>query len=210
MKEIIKALNWRYATKKYDATKKLTPDQESFFLEVLRLAPSSYGLQPWKFIVVKNPALREKLKAAAYGQTQFSDASHIIVFAVPKVIDDAFVDSYVKTVSEVRKTSVESLKGYADMMKGAIAPMSPDARKDWAARQAYLALGFLLQAAAVSEVDATPMEGFDPKAVDEVLGLAKLGLESKVIAALGFRAADDSYATLPKVRNSKEQVIIEM
>lgn len=210
MKDIIKALNWRYATKKYDTTKKLTSDQENFFLEVLRLAPSSYGLQPWKFIVVKNPELREKLKAAAYGQTQLTDASHLVVFAVPKVIDDAFVDSYVKTVSEVRNAPIESLKGYSDMMKGAIAPMSPDARKDWAARQAYLALGFFLQAAAVNEIDATPMEGFDPKAVDEVLGLAKLGLESKVIAALGFRAADDSYATLPKVRNSKKQVIIEM
>ncbi len=210
MKDIIKALNWRYATKKYDTAKKLTSEQENFFLEVLRLAPSSYGLQPWKFIVVKNPELREKLKAAGYGQTQFTDASHLIVFAVPKVIDDAFVDSFVKTIANTRNISIESLKGYSDMMKGAIAPMSPDTRKEWAARQAYIALGFLLQAAAVNEVDVTPMEGFSPKAVDEVLGLEKLGLESKVVAALGFRASDDSYASLAKVRNTKEQVIIEM
>jgi len=208
MEQTITALNWRYATKKFDTSKKLTDEQLSMLEETLRLSPSSYGLQPWKFIVVSDPEVRAKLRAAGYNQPQITDASQLVVFAVPKVVDDALVDVFIQSVADAKGMPVDGLKGYADMIKGSLAGKSPEARVEWAARQVYIALGFLLAAAAGAGIDACPMEGFDPKKFDEILGLGALGLESKVVAAIGFRSSDDENAGMPKFRFPKEKVII--
>ena len=210
MQNIIDALKWRYATKKFDATKKLSQEQFDTVLESLHLSASSYGLQPWKFIVVTNPEIRAKIKAAAWNQTQITDASHLIVLAVQTTVDAAYVDRFVASVSKTRNVPVDALKGYADMMKGSIAGRTLESVVEWSSRQVYIALGTALTAAAVSGIDACPMEGFDPKQVDDILGLAKMGLQSRVLMPVGFRAADDDMAKAPKVRFSKEEVVIEV
>ena len=209
MKNIIEALNWRYAVKTFDASKQLTDAQLSILTESLRLSASSYGLQPWKFIVVSNPEIRKKLRESAWNQPQITDASHLIVLAV-KNIDAAAVDAYMESVAKTRGVTMESLKGYGDMIKGSFTGKSPETLKEWAARQVYIALGTLLMVAAHEEIDACPMEGFDAKKFDEILGLDKLGLKSKVLAAVGYRSAEDKSLALPKSRFSKEEVVIEI
>ena len=209
MKKIIDAMKWRYAVNKFDTTKKLSSEQIDGLLEAMILAPSSYGLQPWKFIVVTNRELRAKLQEAGYHQAKISEASHLIIFAVEKNIDDKLVDVYIKSVSDTRGVPVEALADFAGMIKGAIARMTPEQRVEWAARQAYIALGVVTTAAAVVGIDTAPMEGFDTKKFDEILGLDKMGLESKVATAIGFRAPDDVDAQYKKVRFPKDKVVIE-
>ncbi len=210
MKNTTEALMWRYATKKFDPSKKLSTEQLDTILEALRLSASSYGLQPWKFIVVTNPEIRAKLRAAAWNQAQITDASQLIVLAVQKNVDAAYVDRFVATVAKVKNVPVDALKGYADMMKGSASSRTPEGVKEWSSRQVYIALGTALTAAAVSGIDACPMEGFDTKQFDDILGLEKLGLESRVLLPVGFRAADDESAQSPKVRFSKGEVVIEV
>jgi nitroreductase len=210
MENIIDSLKWRYATKEYDATKKLSPEQLNLLLESLRLSPSSFGMQPWKFVLVNNAEVRAKLREAAWGQTQVTDASHLIVISVLKNVDENLIKKYIKVISEVRGVSEENLKGFEDMMIGAVNMKSPEARIEWATRQAYIALGVLLTTAAHEQIDATPMEGFDPKKFDEILGLDKMGLESKVMVALGFRSQNDGMANVAKVRFPMEDVVVEI
>ena len=210
MKNIVEAMEWRFSVNKFDTIKKLTDAQFDELMKTIILTPSSYGLQPWKFIVVKNPVIRAQLQVAGYDQLKLTEASHLIVFAVNKVIDDALVDSYMESVAKVRGLKVSDLKGYADMIKGAISYKTPEQRVEWATRQAYIALGVLIASAAVNEIDVGPMEGFEAKKFDEILGLEKLGLETKITAAVGFRASDDPHALDKKVRFSKEEVVIEM
>lgn len=210
MKNIIDAMQWRYSVNKFDTTKKITDEQLNELLEAMILAPSSYGLQPWKFIVVTNPEIRTKLQAAGYGQHKIVDASHLIVIAVPKNIDEKLVNEYMQSVSKTRGVSMDELKGYANMINGATAPLLPAQRVEWATRQAYIALGVLITSGALLGIDIGPMEGFDPKKFDEILGLDGMGLESKVAAAIGFRAADDANALNKKVRFPKREVVIEV
>lgn len=209
--DIIKALNWRYATKQFDATKKISESDISTLLEAARLSPSSFGLQPWKFIVVTNPEVRKKIRAAAWDQSQVTDASHLVVFTVDKNVDDAFVDAYVADIAQTRGVSIADLKAFGDTMKGAVkARGSAETVKNWSARQVYIALGTLLTSAAVLGIDACPMEGFDNKKVDEILGLDKLGVESLAFAALGYRANEDEVKKYKKVRFLKSEVVVEI
>jgi len=209
--DIIKALNWRYATKQFDATKKLSESDVNTLLEAARLSPSSFGLQPWKFIVVTNPEVRKKIRAAAWDQSQVTDASHLVVFTVDKNVDDAFVDAYVADIAQTRGVSIADLKAFGDTMKGAVkARGSAETVKNWSARQVYIALGTLLTSAAVLGIDACPMEGFDNKKVDEILGLDKLGVESLAFAALGYRANEDEVKKYKKVRFLKSEVVVEI
>lgn len=210
MKNIIDALNWRYATKEFDKDKKLSPEQLHTVTEALRLSASSFGLQPWKFIVVTNQEIRAKLKEVAWGQNQITDASHLIVLATQKNVDAAFVDKYVADVSATRGVPVENLKGYADMMKGSIGARTPEQVSQWAAKQTYIALGTAMAAAALEGIDSCPMEGFDSAKFDEILGLAALGLESSVLLPVGFRAASDATAAYKKVRFAEKDVIVEV
>jgi nitroreductase / dihydropteridine reductase len=210
MNPFINALNWRYATKQYDTTKKLTAAQVDSLIEASRLAPSSYGLQPIKLFMVTNPAIRAKLRAAAWGQSAITEASHLFVFAVPTSMTEKDADEFIALVAKVRGMDISALKGYSDMIKAAITPRTPAQRTEWAARQAYIALGMLLSSAALQEIDTTPMEGFDPKQFDEILGLGKLGLTSVVLAAAGFRDSKDAYIGMKKVRFPKETYVTEV
>lgn len=210
MKEIIKALNWRYAVKKFDETKLIDNDTIDSLLETLRLSPSSYGLQPWKFIVVKNKEIREKLKGAAYGQGQITDASHLLVLAVRKDINEAYVDSYISSIASTRGIEVEKLEGLSKMIKGSISGMSQNDLLSWSTHQVYLALGVLIASCAIEGIDACPMEGFDRNEFDKILDLPNQNLESRAVVAIGFRSKDDGESHAPKVRFSKEEIFIEL
>ncbi len=206
MSKIIEALKWRYATKQFDTEQKLSAEQLATLKEALRLAPSSFGLQPWHFIVVENPELRARLRAAGYDQPQITEASHFVVLAIEKNIDAALVDKYLKSIAETRKIPLADLEGFRTMLNGALT-MKPEAeRRDWATRQVYIALGVLLTTAALEHIDAAPMEGFDPRQFDEILDLEKQNLESRAIVGLGFRREEDLAASMPKVRYSEEEV----
>ncbi|MFH6999818.1 NAD(P)H-dependent oxidoreductase [Flavobacterium sp. FlaQc-57] len=208
MSTLLDNLNWRYATKKFDATKKISTEDLNTLKEAVRLSASSYGLQPFKVILVENPEIREQLKAAAWGQTQITDASHLFVFANDLNAGAESVDAYIKNISETRGVPTEALAGFSDMMKGTIANLSQEAKDIWTAKQTYIALGTLLSAAAELKIDATPMEGFSPASFNEILGLDKLGLNAAVIATVGYRHDEDDAQHYKKVRKSQEELFI--
>ncbi len=207
---IIESLEWRYATKKFDTTKKVSSEDLNEILESGRLAPSSFGLQPWKFIVITDAKLREQLKAVSWNQPQVTDASHLIVLTVNTNVDEKFVDKYVKKIAEVRKIPADSLKGYADMMNGSISAKSSQGANsvtDWSTHQVYIALGMMLTTAALKRIDAAPMEGFDSNKYDEILNLKAQGLHAVTLMAIGYRK-DDPDAAKPKVRFDMKDIVI--
>ena len=206
---LLTSLRWRIATKKFDPARKIPEAQWTALEEALVLSPSSYGLQAWKFFVVDNPDLRAKLKAAAWGQSQITDADKLIVLAVKKDFGAADVERYVERVSEVRRVPVSALDSYKKMML-ASAALPPEKVAAWLARQVYIALGVFLTSAAALGVDACPMEGFDKDKFDEILGLPAKGWNSVVLATAGYRAADDAYATQAKVRFAKDDVLAHL
>ncbi|WP_428228748.1 NAD(P)H-dependent oxidoreductase [Flavobacterium sp.] len=208
MSTLLDNLNWRYATKKFDATKKISSEDLNTLKEAVRLSASSYGLQPYKVVIVENPEIREKLKAAAYGQTQITDASQLFIFANDLNAGAESVDAYIKNISETRGVPADALSGFADMMKGTIANLSQEAKNIWTAKQTYIALGTLLSAASELKIDATPMEGFNAAAFNEILGLDKLGLNASVIATVGYRHGEDDTQHYKKVRKSNEELFI--
>lgn len=203
---LLASLRWRIATKKFDAARKIDPARWQALEEALVLAPSSYGLQPWKFFVVEDPALRAKLKAASWDQTQIVDADKLVVFAVKKDFGAADVERFVERISEVRRLPKEVLESYKKMML-ASASLPPERVAAWLIRQVYIALGVFLTSAAALGVDACPMEGFDKDKYDEILGLPAKGWNAVVVATAGHRAADDAYAAQAKVRFPKHEVI---
>lgn len=207
--DLLKALSWRYATKAFDATKTIPAETWNVLEQSLVLAPSSYGLQPWRFIVVTNPELKAKLRPVSWGQSQVTDSSHLVVFAAKETVTEADVDHFVARTSEVRGVPVESVAGYrgmiiSDIVKG---PRSAHAF-DWASRQAYIAFGQLMTSAAVLGVDACPLEGIDPGKYDDLLGLGGSGYKTIAACALGYRSPTDKYATLPKIRFPASEVIV--
>lgn len=206
---IAASLNWRYATKQYDPSQKLSAEQLTAIKTALRLAPSSYGLEAWKFIHVTDPKLREQLKAAAYGQSPLTDASDIFVLAAYRSIDEKFVDAFVADISKTRQVPVEELSGLKQMVWGSVSSLSPADLAAWLASQVYIPLGMALLTAAELSVDATPMEGFDRNKFNEILGLNELNLDAKAILALGFRSSEDKYQKMAKVRWSEEQAFLE-
>jgi len=210
MSSLLENLNWRYATKKFDATKKISDADLNTLKEAVRLAASSYGLQPYKVVIVENPEIREQLKAAAYGQTQITDASQLFIFANDLNAGPESVAAYIKNISETRGIPVEALGGFEDMMNGVISNLSQEAKNIWTAKQTYIALGTLLSAAAELKIDATPMEGFNPAAFNEILGFDKLGLNASVIATVGYRHEEDEAQHFKKVRKSQEELFITL
>lgn len=202
-------LQWRYATKKFDPARKIPEKEFTQILETLRLAPSSYGLQPWKFVVVRDPKLRTTLRQHAWNQPQITDASHLLVLCALKTLDKNYVKQFTRRIAQTREVAPESLSGYEQMMLGSIEKLSPQALSNWMKCQVYLALGMLLAQCAYKHIDATPMEGFDAQKFDEVLNLEKEGLQSAVLCAMGYRAPDYPYAALKKVRFDKDEVFIE-
>ena len=204
---VLDRLNWRYAAKAYDKSKKVSEADLRVLEEAVLLAPSSFGIQPYKVFVISDPGIREGLLPAAYNQAAITDASHLIVFAYKKTLTEEDLDQFVGRIAEVRNQSRESLAGLENAVKGAVAKaVDSGSIETWNSRQAYIALGFLLETAALLDIDATPMEGFDPEQVDKVLGLTEYS--SVVIAAVGYRdAANDWLAPLAKVRKPKAELI---
>ncbi len=202
--------NWRYATKKFDTTKKISNEDLDFLKEAIRLSASSYGLQLYKVIIVDTAELRAKLQPAAWGQSQITDASHLIVFANQTTAGEDDVNAYLKNACETRNLPAEAMNGYGDYMKGALSNMPEDAKKVWTAKQTYLALGNLLNAAAELKIDATPMEGFVADQFNEILGLDKLNLNAAVIATVGYRHEEDATQHYKKVRKSNEDLFLTL
>ena len=210
MSTFLENQNWRYATKKFDASKKISTEDLNTLKEAIRLSSSSYGLQPYKVIIVENPELRAKIQPAAWEQPQIVDASHLIVFANRTTINDTEIDSFFDKISKTREIPLEALSGYQGFMKGKINELSEDAQNIWNSKQTYLALGNLLNAAAELKIDVTPMEGFVPAQVNEILGLNELGLNASLIATVGYRHEEDATQYQKKVRKSNEELFITL
>jgi nitroreductase len=208
--ELIDQLRWRYAVKKFDPGQKLDNRQLDTILESLRLSASSFGLQPYRIVVVEDPGLRKSLVEHSMNQDKVLHASHLLVFAIKQEITDRDIEDYIDLIAATRNTDRDSLGGMENILKQFIRRKSPEDYRNWATRQAYIALGNLLTVCAAMEVDACPMEGFIPAEYDRVLTLDSYGLTSKVIAVLGFRAQDDTTADLNKVRMSMDDFIVRM
>jgi nitroreductase len=209
-KQLLEQLNWRYATKEFDPTKKISAADWATLETVLQLTPSSAGLQPWKFIVVTDPVVRAKLVPASYGQEKVSTASHLLVFAAKNNLGEADVDAHLQNVAKTQGVPVESLAQFRGMLVGLVKSMDETARNAFAQNQVFIALGNFLTSAALLGIDACPMGGFDHAQYDEILGLKAQGLASAVIATAGYRSAADKYANAPKVRFPKEQIFVQI
>jgi nitroreductase len=209
--QLLGQLHWRYATKQFDAARKIEPQLWLALEDALVLSPSSGGLQPWMFVVVDDPETREKLVPASFGQSQVKDASHLVVFAAKQNFSEADVDAHIQRTADLRGVTVESLAPFREMLVGGIVKaMDQNALRAWAGRQAGIALGNLLTSAAMLGIDACPMEGFVPAQYDSILGLEEKGLSAVAICTLGYRSASDAYAALPKVRFPKTDVLVHV
>jgi len=206
--ELHAALNWRYATKSFDPTKKIPAETWSALEETLVLTPSSFGLQPWKFLVIQDTALRESLVPHAWNQRQVADCSHLVVMTVPKELGEDHIDANITRMIEVRGGTADALFGFRKMVAGFRGQLADKGQlTTWAKLQSYIALGQFMLAASLLGIDTCPMEGFVPEKFDELLGLDKTGHTTAVLCPAGYRADDDKYAVLPKVRFKKEDVI---
>ena len=210
MSNFITNANWRYATKKFDTTKKVSNEDLEILKESIRLSASSYGLQPYKVLIIENPDLRAQLQPAAWGQSQIVDASQLLIFANITNFGDTEIDAYIKNLTETRGVPAEAVKGYADFMKSKISTLPVEKRNIWTSKQTYLAMGNLLNAAADLNIDVTPMEGFEPEKVNEILGLDKLGLNASLIATVGYRHNEDDTQHYVKVRKSNTELFINL
>jgi nitroreductase len=209
--QLLTQLRWRYATKQFDPQGKIDAENWAALEEALVLTPSSFGLQPWKFVVVADQTTREKLLPASYGQRQIVDASHLVVFAIKKNLGEQDVDAHINRIIEIRGASRESLAGLRNIMVSSIVKeLDNAARNTWAANQIYIALGSFLTSAALLGIDACPMEGIEPEKYDEILGLEKRGLGTIVVATAGYRSATCKYAAHKKVRFPKEEVLLRV
>ncbi len=210
MNSIIKALETRYATKKFDTNKKLSPADMDILLEALRLTPSSFGLQPWKFIQVTTPEVRAELQANSRGQAQITEASDLIVIAAKTNLQENDVEEYIQDIITTRVIgNAEGLAGYKKMMLDTIGARTPEQIKWWNQKQAYIAMGVLLTVCASMGIDACPMEGFDASKYDEILWLDKLGLTATLVIPVGYRSSEDKDASMAKVRFSAEKLVIK-
>lgn len=210
LQHIVEQLKWRAAIKQFDTTKKVSEGDFELLLEVLRLSPSSLGLQPWKFIVVENSALRERISEIGYGQSQFLTASHLLVLCSRTDLSDEYINSYLDSVFRIRNVDPSTLVGYHKMIVGSIEEKGTSGIVQWNTNQLYIALGVFLTACAIGQIDACPMEGFDTLKCDEILGLTDGQYHSRVICAVGYRAPEDQISKIKKVRFAKEEIIVKM
>lgn len=208
--DLLSALTWRYATKAFDPTKSIPVATWAELEEALVLTPTSFGLQPYKFLVVTDPVLKARLRPVSWGQSQITDSSHLVVFLAKNDITVADIDEYIARIMEVRGVTAESLEGYRGFMIGDLVEGPRHAMiQEWAARQAYIALGNFMTSAALLEVDTCPLEGLEPAKYDDILGLRDSGYRTVCACAAGYRSEVDKYATLAKVRFSRERLIEE-
>jgi len=207
---LLDKLNWRYATKKFDPAKKINKEQLSALLDAVQMAPSSAGLQAYKVIVVQNPEIKEKLREAANGQQQLTTASHIVVFAAETNLDSTYVKNYIDRIAEIRGVDRANLEVFENNINNNVNRMTDESKVIWNQKQAYIALGVLLSAAADLGIDSCPMEGFNAVSFDEILGLKELGLTASVIAPIGYRSEEDTLGKAAKVRRPKEELFIHI
>lgn len=204
--QLVDSYNWRYAVKKFDSTKRIDSETWAAIEKSLVLTPSSFGLQPWKFIVISSPENKAKLPAISWNQTQPGDCSHMVVFAARKALDEAYLDAFLASTAKMRNVPVESLAGYRKVILGFLQGTA-GRHLAWSSNQTYIALGQLLASAAMLGVDACPMEGIVAAEYDKLLGLDGSDYTTVVGCALGFRHTDDHYAALPKVRFDASEMI---
>jgi len=212
MEQFINALNWRYATKKYDAGKKVSKQDLNYLKKAVQLSVSSIGLQPYKVIIIENEDMRNRLKAGASGNNAnlFADASHIFIFANETDFGQKHINSAIENMATVRNQNPDDLKGFNDYISGYVNSLSREVRDTWTAKQTYIALGNLLSAAALLKIDATPMEGFDAAKINEILGLDAQGLNAALVATVGYRHADDATQNNVKVRKPEQELFITL
>ncbi|NAY92537.1 NAD(P)H-dependent oxidoreductase [Muricauda sp. JGD-17] len=206
MKSVIEHRIWRYATKKFDDSKKVSNEDLETLLEATRLSASSYGLQPYHVIVVSDQQIKEKLRSVSWGQSQITDASHILVFANFTDFGEDLVDDYLANVGSTRDIPTENLKGYSDFMKSKLMDLSSETKENWTSKQAYIAFSNAMQAAAELKIDTCPMEGFESEAYNKILGLNEKNLNASVVLAVGYRSQEDETQHLPKVRRTKKEL----
>lgn len=207
MGNLIESLNWRYATKEFDSTKKVSDKDLETLIESLRLSASSFGLQPWKFFIISNKEVKEQLLPHSWNQKQVVDCSHHIVFCAPSSFGDTDIDRFLTSTAEQRNAPLETLDGYGKMMKGFLANKSEEQKYEWMKNQIYIALGSFLVSCAHMGIDSCPMEGIIQSKYDETLGLKEKGWRSVVACPIGYRSSDDKYANLAKVRYSAKDII---
>lgn len=204
---LVTQLKWRAAVKKYDESKKLTDDQVNSLVEAANLAPSAYGLQPYRFYVVSDAKTKAAMAEAGYHQPQFTTASHLIVFASSKTVTHEDIDAFAENIAHTRDLKLEDVADYAGVMHGFVDSKDDDVLGAWAARQVYIPLGVLVAAAASQAIDSSPMEGFNNQEIDEILGIAKDGFTSRAIVAVGYRSSEDVYSTWKKVRKPLAKIV---
>jgi nitroreductase len=208
---LIEKLHWRYATKKMDPSRSVSEEKLETILQAIELTPTSSGLQPFEVFVVTDAEIRAKIQPVAWNQSQITEGSHLLVFAAWDNYTADRIDAVTDQMAAERGGRTETLDAYYSNLKKAYLPRDPQINHDHAARQAYIASGFAMTAAAMEEVDCTPMEGFDPDAVDDILGLKDRGLRSVLLLPLGYRAAEgDWLATMKKVRRPRDQFITKI
>ena len=208
--ESVKALKWRYATKKFDSEKLLSAGKVEVLKKAFNLTATSYGLQPLKLLVIQNKDLQGRLMEASYNQKQVGTASHVLVICIEKEIGKPFIENYFRYVKDIRNTPDEILHPFRESLIGDFETKPLDEVRIWATHQAYLVLGTLLTVCAVEEIDSCPMEGFVPEKYDEILELEKHNLQSVLALPVGYRAKDDFFAELKKVRRPLDETIIEL
>ncbi|WP_299557238.1 NAD(P)H-dependent oxidoreductase [Seonamhaeicola sp.] len=208
--DIIDKLKWRYATKKFDITKKLSTKQLDVLKEAFNLTATSYGLQTIKLVVIENRDLKASLVEHTFNQNQVLEASHLLVICIQEHVLENDVNDFFKNIVDIRNTSEEILEPYRLNLIKTLGDMTVKEQQQWSKNQAYIALGNLMTVCAVEDIDACPMEGFDPKAYDDILKLHEKGLRSVLLLPVGYRAEDDMFADFEKVRMKVEETVIEL
>ena len=207
---VIKSLKWRYATKKFNPLKKVSANKIEILKEAFNLTATSYGLQTLKLMIVSNQEVKNQLVESCYGQEQVANSSHLLVICIQKNVTDVDVDTHFDNISDIRKTPESILKKFREELKKSVNTKTLSEQHDWCTKQAYIALGNLMTVCALERIDACPMEGFVPEKVDDLLKLDTHNLKSVLLMPIGYRAEDDMFASLKKVRKKLSEAIIEI
>lgn len=208
--DTLQKLNWRYATKRFDSTKKLSDEKLAILKEAFNLTATSYGLQPVKMVIVSDQEVKDQLMPLTYNQPQVRDASHVLILCVESEIGEDFIIEHFRRVEDIRKTSREILQKFEDNLVRTFSDKEKDEIREWMVNQLYLSLGALLTVCAMEKIDSCPMEGFMPEEYDKLLGLDKLGLHSVIVLPVGYRDESDFFLSLKKVRRGVEELVIEL
>ena len=206
----IEKLQWRYATKRFDSSKTLSEEKLNILKETFNLTATSYGLQPLKLLVISNAELKTQLMPLTYNQTQVRDASHVLILCVEKNIDEKFITDHFKRVEGHRNTPRNILEPFEKALIANFSEKQTPEIRQWMINQLYLTLGALLTVCAMENIDACPIEGFEPEKYNELLGLNKKGLESVIVLPVGYRDESDFFINLKKVRRGVNELIIDM